>query len=228
MAAYPEIEAWFGTDVFARLVKHVDVASAFERAIHAREGLVETVRALSMVPATVPSNYSTKLARIPKGRDGWRDYELLCAEILTEIFSPALGPPDVQSRSDDGLDIMDAVFPIRSVTAPWSLVRSEYATRFVVAEFKNYTDPIGQKEVEAIAQYLWRKAQRRFGILVTRLPPGGQALMQRRRKWIEEDKMIVILTDDDLLEMLQIREAGREPFDVVDAQLEDFLRTLSP
>jgi hypothetical protein len=60
------------------------------------------------------------------------------------------------------------------------------------------------------------------------LPPGGPALAQRRRKWIDEDKMIVILTDDDLLEMLQIYEAERDPFDVINAHLEDFFRTLSP
>ena len=40
--------------------------------------------------------------------------------------------------------------------------------------------------------------------------------------------MIVFLTDLELVEMLLMREHGQEPFDVIDAQLEEFLRTLTP
>jgi hypothetical protein len=228
IAAHPKLDAWFGSDVLARLALYPDIVKAFQHAIAAHDNLVQVARSLSTTPSVASPTYVTRLAAIPKGHAGWKDYELLGAEILTKIFTPALGPPEIQNRSEDGLDIMDAIFPIRAVAPPWSLVRSEYATRFVVAEFKNYTDPIGQKEVEAIAQYLWQKAQRQFGIVVTRLPPGPPALAQRRRKWIEDNKMIVILTDDDLLEMLQMRESERDPFDVIDAHLEAFLRTLSP
>jgi hypothetical protein len=28
----------------------------------------------------------------------------LCTEILTNLFKPALGPPDIQNRSDDGFE----------------------------------------------------------------------------------------------------------------------------
>jgi hypothetical protein len=37
---------------------------------------------------------------------------------------------------------------LRTNEPPWSLVRSEYRTRFVVAEFKNYNDPIGKLQVD--------------------------------------------------------------------------------
>ena len=227
IASYPGLAAWVGADVFDRLARYPNVAKNFEKIALAREGLMEIARGGTTTKDVTPS-YETKLAAVPKGRNGWKDYEFLCTEILTKIFSPALGPPDIQKRSDDGLDIMDAIFPIRAVTPPWSLIRSEYNTRFVVAEFKNYTDPIGQKEVESIAQYLWHKAQRQFGIIFTRVPPSGPALAQRRRKWLEENKMIVILADTDLLEMQQLHQDERNPFDVIDAHLEEFLRTLSP
>ena len=162
------------------------------------------------------------------GRDHWKQYENVCTEILTYVFSPALATPDIQSRSDDGLDIIDAIFAIRTHQAPWSLVRSEYRTRFVVAEFKNYSDPIGQNQVESLAQYLWRPSQRFFGLLVSRQDPSASAIAQRRRKWLEEEKCIVFLSDADLNEMLQLRQIDAEPFDVIDARLEEFLRTLTP
>lgn len=40
--------------------------------------------------------------------------------------------------------------------------------------------------------------------------------------------MIVFLNAADLISMLEMRENGEEPFEVIDAQLEEFFRTLSP
>jgi methyl coenzyme M reductase gamma subunit len=64
--------------------------------------------------------------------------------------------------------------------------------------------------------------------LISRTEPGASAVAQRRRKWLEEEKCIVFLSDDDLCEMLQLREASAQPFDIIDGQLEDFFRSLTP
>jgi hypothetical protein len=144
------------------------------------------------------------------------------------VFSAGLGIPEIQYRSDDGLDIMDAIFPIRSRGQPWASVRTDYRTRFVVAEFKNYSEPIVQRQVESLAQYLWHPAMRMFGLLVSRSAPSSSAVAARRRAWLESQKCIVFLEDDDLIEMLHSFEAGSDPFDIIDAQLEEFLRGLTP
>jgi hypothetical protein len=148
--------------------------------------------------------------------------------MLSDIFSPQLGAPDMQSRSEDGLDIMDAVFPIRGTTAPWATVRSEYRSRFVVAEFKNYVEPIGQRQVESLAQYLWHKAFRSFGLLLSRNGHDAPAAVARRRAWVEHDRLILLLQDTDLVDMTQLWEEGEDPFQLLDAQLEEFFRRLSP
>jgi len=44
---------------------------------------------------------------------------------------------------------------------------------------------------------------------------------------MEHDKMIVFLEDDDLIEMAQLREAGNDPYEVIDRQLRTFFRKLS-
>lgn len=64
-------------------------------------------------------------------------------------------------------------------------------------------------------------------LLVSRELPAPQAVVQRRRAWLEQQKMIDFLTAADLIGMLEMRENGEEPFEVVDAQLEEFFRTLS-
>jgi len=227
--SHPELVVWTGDVLIRMLEAHPDLLAA----VGITSAAFQDLNTLSMfapepIPKLASALYIQRLAAITPGRADWRSFESWCTQILTEIFSPDLGPPDQQIRTDDGLDIMDAIFPIRTSLPPWSLVRSEFATRFVVAEYKNYLDPIGARQVESVAQYLWGSAKRQFGILVSRNAPAASALVQRRRIWLQEAKMVVFLSDRDLIEMLQMRENADEPFAVVDAQLEEFLRTLTP
>lgn len=211
----------------ALLLSHPDILQIFSAMQNSKVPFSTHISSIGN-PQIRSENLCAKLNAIPCGKGDWQNYEKVCTEILTYIFTPDLGPPDIQSRSDDGLDIIDAIFPIRSISPPWGLTRSEFKTRFVVAEFKNYCEPIGPKQVESIAQYLWDKAHRTFGLLVSRKKPSNHANLQRRRVWLENEKMIVILRDADLCEMLQLKESKGRPYDVIDAQLEDFLRGLTP
>ena len=223
------LDAWTGDDLRRLLLRFPDVATAAANSVAALQALqMMTAAATAPLPRPLSALFEDRLDTITPGQDDWRSFEHWGTEILNEIFKPDLGPPDQQTRSDDGLDIMDAIFPIRAGNPPWALVRAEYATRFVVAEYKNYKGPIGPKQVESIQQYLWIPAKRQFGLLVSRDLPAPQAIVQRRRAWLEQQKMIIFLTAVDLTGMLEMRESGEEPFEVIDAQLEDFFRTLSP
>jgi len=223
------LDVWTGEDLRQLLQRFPDVAKAAATSVAASRSLqMMTVAASTLLPRPLSVQFKDRLDAIKAGKDDWSKFENWGTEILTEIFKPDLGPPDQQTRSDDGLDIMDAIFPIRAGNPPWALVRAEYGTRFAVAEYKNYTKPIGPKQVESIQQYLWIPAKRQFGLLVSRELPAPQAVVQRRRAWLEHQTMIAFLTTADLIGMLEMRENGEEPFEVIDAQLEEFFRTLSP
>jgi hypothetical protein len=226
-ARMPHIEIWDGREVTRLLEKHRDLEPAFNTLIGVKDSFQSQVQKL-LSHNSPEIELTAKIRALPCGRHDWREFERICTEILTYVFTPDLAAPDIQSRSDDGLDIIDAIFPIRSHLPPWSLVRSEYRTRFVVAEFKNYCDPIGQNQVESLAQYLWQPAQRFFGLLISRQPPSPSAIAQRRRKWLEEGKCIVFLDQEALVEMLLLKDSSGQPFDIIDAQLEDFFLTLTP
>jgi len=225
---YDNVDIWDGAFLLSLLAKHKDLQALFSSTIAASAAYDDQIQKLWNRKSSKAAEFENALKAIPCGRAHWRDYERVCTEVLTYVLAPDLAAPDIQSRSDDGLDIIDAIFPIRASRPPWGLVRSEYRTRFVVAEFKNYCDPISQIQVDSLAQYLWRPAQRFFGLLVSRHLPSANALAQRRRKWLEEEKCIVFLNDSDLIEMLQLHAATGQAFDVVDAQLEAFFRTLTP
>lgn len=226
-----DVQIWDGKTIESLLVEHPDVVVAVAGARDHRLGLTAQLDALVTEAPRASSHaerFATELQAIVPGRANWQEYERVCTRFLTELFWPQLGAPETQSRSEDGLDIMDAIFPIRSRNPPWLQVRSEYHSRFVVAEYKNYQEPIGQKQVESIAQYLWKKAFRSFGLLLSRKGPDTSALVARRRAWVEQDKLIVFLCDDDLIDMARHWDGETGPYDVIEAQIEDFFRTLSP
>lgn len=170
----------------------------------------------------------SRLEALPPGKETFRDFEDICVEILNYAFFPQLGVPSVQSRSEDGLDIRDAVFPITGDHAFWQEIKRTCSTRFMVAEFKNYTESIRQREVESIQQYLYSKAMRMFGVLCTRSQPSESAFLARRRAWVEADKLILLLSDEELKDLVRAKSYGEKPTDVLDAQLEEFFLRLAP
>lgn len=84
----------------------------------------------------------SRLEALPPGKETFREFEDLCVEILNYAFFPQLGVPSVQSRSEDGLDIRDAVFPIAGDHAFWQEIKRICSTRFMVAEFKNHSGSV--------------------------------------------------------------------------------------
>ncbi|MFF2396332.1 restriction endonuclease [Nocardia sp. NPDC058114] len=228
-----EVTVWDRADIDRQLLNaNPDVAQRIQETAKARDLSGLFAEAGPCPESTLASRVAKELAAIPRGHAGWRTFEKEAARILTEIFLPDLGPPDTQVRTADGLDIMDATYPIAYVGSSWSDLRTQFQTRFVVAEFKNHTDPIGQHEVKSIAQYLFHRAFRMFGLLVSRTEPSASAEAERRKAWMEPDfergKMIVFLSDEDLVQMAQYKDDGRDPYQVIDQKLTAFLITLSP
>lgn len=223
-----EIIVWDGRILRELLQSHPKIESDFEKLIQARhiarKGAEEQEPAIELRGQELIE----RLDSLPTGRSHWRQYEDLCVEILNYVFYPELGVPAVQDRSEDGLDIRDAVFPIKSSSVFWQEIRQSTLSRFMVAEFKNYSEGIGQREVESIQQYLYTKAMRMFGLVCSRKQPRGAAWTARRRAWVEADKMILLLSDEEMKDLICAKSFGEKPTDVLDAQLEEFLLRLSP
>jgi len=221
------IEIWDAGQLNEMLLRLPHVDRDFQSLVDARS----VVRRGLERPAQLQPRASELIERLEAlapGREKSRDYEDLCVEILNYVFIPELGVPTLQSRSEDGLDIRDAVYPIDSHRPFWTELKRICLTRFVVAEFKNYTDPIRQGQVESVQQYLYIKAMRMFGLLCSRLPPSDSALAARRRSWVEMDKLILFVSDEDLKDLIRARSSGDDPTQILDAQLQEFFLRLAP
>jgi hypothetical protein len=106
----------------------------------------------------------------PDGIAGCKKYEDLCIEILNYLFVPPLGKPKIQSRRESGIDIRDAIFPNRSDNVNWNFIREDYDAKYIVFEFKNYSEngsEIDKKVLLQISDYL-KKTIGRFGIICSK------------------------------------------------------------
>jgi hypothetical protein len=166
-----------------------------------------------------------RLVACPPGRAGWREFEEAALETLCHLFVPPLTKPRIQPRSLSGIDRRDAVFPNRidDTSQSWGLVRKDHDARYVLVEFKNYeNDDIGKEEVDQTRNYM-TKALGRLAIVVCNKSPHESARRRRNMVYSEENKVILFLTTAHLHEMLDMKDRGDDPTDLILDSIDEFL-----
>lgn len=173
------------------------------------------------------SELCLELNAIPGGRDGWRQYELKCIEILKYIFEEELSNWDAQNSTDDELSRFDMICRIIGQGGFWGSLIQSFHTRYVLFEFKNYSDPIGQDQIYTTERYLYLRGLRSVGFIISRVGGKPQAMKAAKGALREHGKLIIILDNKSLCKMLQMKDSGDNPSDLLSDILDDFLISLS-
>jgi len=165
-----------------------------------------------------------RLDNCPEGKDGWKLYEDICIEILNYLFVPPLGEPKIQSRRESGIDIRDAIYPNRNSNENWKFIRDDYDAKYIVFEFKNYSENGSEIDKQVLLQiddYL-KKTIGRFGIVCSKKAPNRSGLEKRKDVFIENNKLILFVSNEDLKEMLLRKHKKMDPSDVIIDLIDDF------
>jgi hypothetical protein len=178
-----------------------------------------------------------KLEATPAGKKGAKAYENICIEIVAYLFGEYLLDARPQSRTEDGLNIMDVVYRVKQQHNFWQTLTRDFKSRVVVFEFKNYSERIGPKQIYTTERYLSASAMRSVCFLVSRHAPHLNAELTAFGALRESGKLLVFLDDGDLKTMLRFRDAelvalrtGRTVEDdasvVLDQKIYQFLATM--
>lgn len=165
-----------------------------------------------------------RLDECPQDNSGWKEYENTCIEVLNYLFVPPLGEPKIQSRRESGIDVRDAIYPNRNTNENWRFIREDYEAKYIVFEFKNYSDDgcdIDKQTVLQIDDYL-KKTIGRFGIVCSRKEASKSGLEKRKEIFIEHNKLVLFLSNDHLKEMLLRTHKKMDPSDVIIDMIDDF------
>lgn len=171
------------------------------------------------------SDWAERLKKIDTGKKGFVEYENLCINILKLLFSDYLSIWKEQKTSNAGLYRFDLICKIKSNIKDdffWT-INNYFNTRYIVFDFKNYSEEITQKEVYTTEKYLYDKALRKVAIIISRKPFTDNAEKVARGCLRENGKVIINLTDDDLIKMINLRDNGNNPADYLSGKLDNLL-----
>lgn len=181
--------------------------------------------------STRESDLCKELRNIQKGRLGAADFEDKCTEILKHLFDNKM---DLelwyeQSPTDDGLSKFDLVCRIISgqKNTFWTELAHDFHCRYIVFEFKNYTDPIKQTQIYTTEKYLYTTALRSVCFMITKNGADENAKKAAKGALKEAGKLIIILTVEDLCEMLDEMAKGNEPSSKLKDKLDKMLVELT-
>ncbi|OCZ71526.1 restriction endonuclease [Acinetobacter pittii] len=162
-----------------------------------------------------------KISLIPEGRNNASKFEDWCIEALKYLFFEYLTGWQEQSSTMDGLHRRDLVCRVKdSKTEVWQFISHTLRSRYIVFEFKNYTDEITQREIITTERYLYPMALRNCAFIISRkgVSPSAQNVIDGAMR--EHGKLIISLSEQDLINLLEGKDKGEDPnvylFDKID------------
>lgn len=90
-----------------------------------------------------------QLRKIQPGSENAIRYENLCVEIVKFLFSESIEFRETQKKSNNGLYRFDLCGKIKhgNKSEFFDTVQKFFDTKYIIFEFKNYTEAITQKEI---------------------------------------------------------------------------------
>lgn len=162
-----------------------------------------------------------------KNNNSDRKYEKICTSIIKYLFETEFLRISEQHNTEDDMFRMDMLCSLKGTTEFWKFLIRFYHTKFVVFEYKNYTDYITQNLIYITEKYLFPIALRNVAFIISRKGFDANAQKAALGCLRESGKLIISLTDEDLLHMLSMKENGEEPSDYLLDQVESFLMSMS-
>lgn len=90
----------------------------------------------------------------------------------------------------------------------WKFIEDYFRTKYIIFEFKNYSEVITQREIYTTEKYLYAKALRRVAIIISCNGPDDNAKKAIKGALGENGKLILNLSNMDLANMLEYELNG--------------------
>jgi hypothetical protein len=184
--------------------------------------VLERLQSDARVVQPVEARYRAALESCPTGQRDFQTYEELGTEILGFLFQKTLGEPRVQTRTADGVERRDVVCRNNRDTRFFQRIGERFEADFVIWDFKNHGKPISGVVINDVAIYA-NPALGKFIIVVSRHGGSDSARAAQLRRLRNDRTVILIVSDQQLLEMIQRKERGNTPEDLLEDLLDELL-----
>ncbi len=163
---------------------------------------------------------------------GWKpktrkssEYENLCTKVLNILFAADLALWSEQQKSNEDLYRFDLICKIKDdiQEAFWKFIEEYFRSKYIIFEFKNYSETITQKEIYTTDKYLYAKALRCVAIIISCYGEDKNAKKAIKGTLRENGKLIISISNKDLIELLKEKLQGGSPADYLYNRLDTML-----
>ena len=175
------------------------------------------------------TEYIQKLGEIKPGKTDNSDkkYEKLCYDIINFLFGAEFTRMEKQNKTDDEMFRMDLICSLRGTSDIWKIFLNYYRSRYVVFEFKNYSEQIDQNLIYVTEKYLYDAVLRNVAFIVSRKGFSHNASKAAKGILTEDKKLILDLDEEDLINMLRMKADGLDASDYLLQIFDDYLMSIS-
>lgn len=193
--------------------------------IEPKEGFLQSD---TLKHANYTESLISELRMCTSGREMASRYEKICQLLLENIFSEDLALWKQQQRSNNDLYRFDLLCRIKDGNQKtfWSIIERFFNSKYIVFEFKNYTNPVTQKEIYTTEKYLYAKALRSVGIIIAANGYDENAHWAAKGSLRENGKLILLLDVEDLIKMNEMKMEQDDPANYLLSKLDGLLLEL--
>jgi hypothetical protein len=183
--------------------------------------LLETITPAA--PLSEAEEIINALAQLQPGRENATKFEEACERAIQHLYGDSFGGWRSQWRIEAGFHRLDCVARLTPTAGFWATMATDFRSRYVIFEFKNYTDPISQDQIYTTEKYLFTAALRSIAIIVARNGANDSAKRAMKGALREQGKLILCLSLEDLVGLLKKSELGDDPTRLLTQRLDDLL-----
>jgi hypothetical protein len=153
-------------------------------------------------------------------------YEQLCLRTIVFLFDSYLYGFQDQKYTTDGANRYDFICRIRSGNHFWDSIRSDFRTKVILFECKNYNDLITADQIYSTERYLFSGALRTVCFLISRMGADAGCERAAQAAMRESGKLVVLLSNRYLVEMIRLKAQVEGPEGYLDEKIWEFVATL--
>lgn len=160
-----------------------------------------------------------------EGYEGAFKFENVCYDALNYAFADDLMVWRRQNRTEDGLFRFDLICRIKDGNQKpfWKMMEQFFHTKYIVFEFKNYKDKVSQSVVFTTEKYLYPKALRTVGIIISAHGADKHAVAAAKGVFRESGKLLLLLDKKDLIRMCEMKNGEDDPSNFLMDRLDQLL-----
>ena len=160
----------------------------------------------------------------PKTRKS-SEYENLCTKVLNILFAADLALWSEQQKSNEDLYRFDLICKIKDDIKEsfWKFIEEYFRSKYIIFEFKNYSETITQKEIYTTDKYLYAKALRCVAIIISCYGEDKNAKKAIKGTLRENGKLIISISNKDLVDLLNEKLHGGSPAEYLYNRLDTML-----